>query len=60
MSDILQTFADTVDSLCSDYDNHHIDPDYEFYGGLTVRMLVNACKNLKDAGEVEFPAYWIE
>lgn len=60
VDNILQEFADKVDGMCSDFDTHSINRDYEFYGGLTLRMLVSACKNLKDSGNVDFSEYWID
>lgn len=60
MYDILQEFADRVDGMCSDFDTHNISHDYEFYGGLTLRMLVSVCKNLKDNGNIDFSEYWLE
>lgn len=60
MKNNLQEFADAVDSICYDFDTHHISKDYEFFGGLTLQMLVNACKVLKETGEVDFSEYWID
>lgn len=60
MDDKLQDFVNAVDAICYDFDTHHIDIDYEFYGSLNLRMLLQVCNYLSQDGKITSDMWWLQ